>query len=399
MTSSVATYVPSDSYSTLFWEKEALRGRIELDVPDTFPKHIDSPLAWTGSEIETKESEWKLDLTAEEVAIIDDALAKFEDLCVASHLDLSKLSISTFELPDALSLRLRKLSDQIYKGAGFQIIRGLDPSKYTPKQSLIVYAGVSAHVCPQRGFVDVKSEGVVAHVVNVQAGGRGPLTTAPAFTNVPLSFHTDNCEVMAFFYMEPAASGGETILSSLWQTYNELADKRPDVLQTLTQPWVFDSFKSYDFQPPRHVQPLQKLESHNVPILFRFSRYGILGWQRRRNPDLPAPTEAQIEAADAIQFIAMKNAFKVPTRKGDILFVNDMALVHAREGFDDGRDTMKRHLIKMHFRDPDQGWDIPASLENEWKMVYSPNQPDGTRTERWNIFHEPGLEENSNVNG
>lgn len=45
---------------------------------------------------------------------------------------------------------------------------------------------------------------------------------------------------MAFFYMEPASSGGETILSSLWQTYNELAANRPDVLHTLAKPWVFD---------------------------------------------------------------------------------------------------------------------------------------------------------------
>lgn len=71
------------------------------------------------------------------------------------------LSASTFELPAAFSQRLRKLSDQLYNGVGFQIIHGLDPSKYTPKQKLTVYAGVSAHVCPQRGFVDVAGQGVV----------------------------------------------------------------------------------------------------------------------------------------------------------------------------------------------------------------------------------------------
>ncbi|RYO97404.1 hypothetical protein DL765_011248 [Monosporascus sp. GIB2] len=387
-----ASYLPSDIDTKRFWEKEAIREKPNLDVPDGFPNYIDSPLAWTGAEVETKESEWKLDLTVEDIAAIDAALEKFE----ANYDDLSELSSSTFELPAAFSQRLRKLSDHIYKGVGFLIIHGLDPSKYTRKQSLIVYAGVSSHVCPQRGFVDVKAKRVV---LDVQAGGSGPATTAPAFANVPLSFHTDNCEVMVFFYMELASSGGETILSSLWQTYNELAANRPDVLHSLAKPWIFDSFKSYDFQPPRHVQPLQKLDSDKVPILFRFSRYGILGWQRKRNPDLPAPTEAQIEAADAIQFIAMKNAFKIPAKKGDLLFVNDMALVHAREGFDDSGNTTKRHLIKMYFRDPDQAWGIPPSLENEWKKVYGPNEPDGTRKETWDLFHEPGLEESSEVNG
>jgi len=79
----------------------------------------------------------------------------------ANHDDLSELSSSTFDLPAPFSQRLRKLSDQVYKGVGFQLIRGLDPSKYTPEQNLIVYAGVSSHVCPQRGFVDVKAKGVV----------------------------------------------------------------------------------------------------------------------------------------------------------------------------------------------------------------------------------------------
>lgn len=95
----------------------------------------------------------------------------------------------------------------------------------------------------------------------------------------------------------------------------------------------------------------------------------------------------------------MKNAFKLSAKKGDLLFANDMALVHAREGFDDGADVMKRHLVKMHFRDPDQGWGIPPSLEKEWKMVYCSNEPDGTRKETWDIFHKPGLEEESVVNG
>jgi len=80
--------------------------------------------------------------------------------------------------------------------------------KYSSKEKIIVYAGVSAHVCPQRGFIDVVQKGVVgmsigrcfhdfqmlrlfpavrvAHVVNVQSGEGGPETTAPAFSNIPL---------------------------------------------------------------------------------------------------------------------------------------------------------------------------------------------------------------------
>jgi hypothetical protein len=77
------------------------------------------------------------------------------------HYELSSLSASTFELPSEFSQRLRGLSNQLYNGVGFQIIHGLDPTRYNSKQQIIVYAGVSAHICPQRGTVDVKGTGVL----------------------------------------------------------------------------------------------------------------------------------------------------------------------------------------------------------------------------------------------
>lgn len=95
----------------------------------------------------------------------------------------------------------------------------------------------------------------------------------------------------------------------------------------------------------------------------------------------------------------MKNSITLPVEKGDMLFVNDLALFHARTGFDDGGIPLKRHLVKMYFRDPEQGWNIPPSMENEWKTSYSPNLADGTRKETWHILYQPGIEELSTLNG
>jgi hypothetical protein len=487
MTATCLSYYPSELETQQFWDRELNRDKAGVDIPYGFPKKLDSPLAWTGAEIENKQSQWKLDLTDEEIVAIDAALAGFEGqsaprvpfvVCTyisllnnkpaAKYDDLSSISASTFELSESFSARLKKFADQLYQGVGFQIVHGLDPSKYTPKQKIIVYAGVSAHICPQRGFVDVFAKSVtgksnrshqatrcdadcwyspIAHVVNVQAQAGGPDTTAPAFGNIPLvrvnfthprvwtwtfrtdslrtveqSFHTDNCEIMAFFFFNITETGGRTILSSSWQTYNDLVATRPDVVRTLAEPWVMDtsvtsavpyvpavdlkfctntpsSFKPYSLQPPRHVRCLHRLDSEKVPVLFRWSRYPVVGWQRKRSPNLPEPTQAQFEAADAVQFTAMKNSITLPISKGDMLFVNDMALFHAREGFDDGGIPLKRHLVKMYMRDPDQGWAVPQSVGNEWSRVYSPNRPDGTRDETWNIVHEPGLEELSYLNG
>lgn len=182
-------------------------------------------------------------------------------------------------MPDELVKRLKKVSDGVYGGFGFSVLRGLEPAKYTPKQNVTLYAGIAANAGFQRGFVDRACEEVlgesvyieadvydsnkmvIAHIVNVQEADNNPGPVAPGFSNVPLvsrtaklaimqfqmltgqckSFHTDFCEIMAFYHLETALNGGHTILTSSWRTYNELAFTHPEVLHTLAEPWVLDT--------------------------------------------------------------------------------------------------------------------------------------------------------------
>lgn len=158
-------------------------------------------------------------------------------------------------------------------------------------------------------------------------------------------------------------------------------------------------FKSYSLQPPRHVRFLSSLGIENTPpVLFRYSRYPILGWQRKRNPELPAPTQSQLEALDAVQFIAQKNAITLPVSKGDMIFINDMSVFHAREGFKDGDVNTARHLLKMYLRDRAQGWTVPDSVQETFSLRYS-RRPNDSSPEIWDINHVPGLERLSFVNG
>lgn len=80
----------------------------------------------------------------------------------AQYEELASISASTFELPAPLSQRLRQIAGRLYDGVGFQIVHGLDSSKYTARQNIIIYAGVSAHICPQRGQVDIEGREVIS---------------------------------------------------------------------------------------------------------------------------------------------------------------------------------------------------------------------------------------------
>ena len=72
------SYNPSETETERFWASEYSRPTPRIDVPVGFPKELVSPLAWKGSQIQDKVSEWKLDLTEEEVSWINTALADFE---------------------------------------------------------------------------------------------------------------------------------------------------------------------------------------------------------------------------------------------------------------------------------------------------------------------------------
>lgn len=85
-------------------------------------------------------------------------------------LDNSSISARTFRLPEELAGRLKAVSAECYSGVGFNIIRGLDPAKYSAADNVIIYAGIASHVAPERGFVDRKRESVISWYIPHRRG-------------------------------------------------------------------------------------------------------------------------------------------------------------------------------------------------------------------------------------
>jgi hypothetical protein len=133
-------------------------------------------------------------------------------------------------------------------------------------------------------------------------------------------------------------------------------------------------------------------------ISVRFNRYGVTGWHNTRNRALPVPSAAQIEATNAVQFIAAANCIRLALKQGEILFLNDMAIMHGREAFSEEGEFLKRHFLKMLLRDPAQNWPVPESA-GDWMKMYGPNCADGTRSEGWDIEYQPGGETKPLNNG
>ncbi|KAI0131946.1 hypothetical protein BJ170DRAFT_717797 [Xylariales sp. AK1849] len=115
---------------------------------------------------------------------------------------------------------------------------------------------------------------------------------------------------MALNALDTAEEGVKLHLPNSFNHFNSSTKTRPGILETLAGDWALDTLRDYN----------------DEKAIFRFSRYAFTGLEgSERKSSLPVPTQVQVDALDAIQFLAASIAISIAQGKGDILFINDVA--------------------------------------------------------------------------
>lgn len=83
-------------------------------------------------------------------------------------------------------------------------------------------------------------------------------------------------------------------------------------------------------------------------------------------------TELQAEAIDLVHFTAAKQALVFKQRRGDMILINNFAVFHGRNGFEDV-GTEKRHILRLWLRNEEKAWSIPDCLRRSWEEIYGPH--------------------------
>jgi hypothetical protein len=121
-------------------------------------------------------------------------------------------------------------------------------------------------------------------------------------------------------------------------------------------------------RPYFHRRPI--LFYHNSRVIFHYTRGALLGTKSHPRPStVPQVSECQREALDLIDAIAEKHRIEITLQTGDVHFVNNLALVHRRDNFEDFGGS-RRHLIRMHLRNEELGWSIPPPLRPFWNAAF-----------------------------
>lgn len=221
-------------------------------------------------------------------------------------------------------------------------------------------------------------------------------------------------EILTLQYRQVARHGGATSVVSATRIFNDLAARHPDVLQTLMAPeWPVQlSANPVRFAdlPLLAVQKQEQQQYHHhhhhnnnngrVVISVDPGRLGLHPATAGVRPEGCELSQTQIKALDVLAGLADKHAISVAARPGDILFINNLALLHKRDAYLDTVDTdddddnnnkkagitpttggaiktaalTRRHLVRLWLRNPDMAWEIPEAMKAPWRAAYGPRE-------------------------
>ena len=192
---------------------------------------ITGPSAWRGADM-ARHTDWMLRLDDADVAELDAALAGVE----ASGRDIIDIGRGEFPLP-ALGAKLAAMREQVLRGRGFALVRGLPMQRLTTRQAAIMYWGIGMHLGKA---VSQNAQGhLLGHVIDIGRDENDPSARIYQ-TNARQYFHADSCDIVALLCLRKARSGGESTIISSVTLFNEMLARAPDLVDELFQPFHVD---------------------------------------------------------------------------------------------------------------------------------------------------------------
>ncbi|KAL2152324.1 hypothetical protein VTH82DRAFT_5508 [Thermothelomyces myriococcoides] len=287
-------------------------------------------------------------------------------------LDADRVTRETFVLP-TVEAKLARASLDVHEGRGFAIIRGLDPLRYTAEENLAIFLGISSYIGEQRGVQD-KMGSMLTHVTDSKVWTTPPEMRHGIHTTTGLAWHCDmGADVLALHVRSLPESGGNTFVASSWTIYKELAKSYPTVLKALCDAnWPIQ----VSGNPPRYiVAPLLHVSNEKVFISVDPGRLGLHPATAKIGTEDPVPalSQQQLEALEVLSALATKHRFCLDLKLGDIVFINNLSLLHARDPYVDPVNGPGRHLVRLWLRNPKLAWAIPQAMRTPWEAAFGPD--------------------------
>jgi hypothetical protein len=321
-------------------------------------------------------SRWRRQLSDAQLVEIDRTVRQAS----ARGLGWQTMTADDFRLPSCVAL-VEDIRAELEDGSGIVLLQGLEPSRYSLDELKLLYAAFSRQFGTlvysnrageiMREIRDVGRDGGRAAVQRYGAlreGERAFLSSyARTLSNGSLRFHTDRCDVVALYCIRQAARGGLSQLCSSPAVHNAMLERRPDLCAVLYEDLWRSRFGEED-ATNQSAYPLPVWGVRDGKFTSHYSRTYVEAAQRRPASEVPRVTDTQWQALDLLATLAEKLCFEMSFAPGDIQFVNNHVIYHARSAFEDDDEGHDRLLLRLWLSMPNSRA-LPAGHEALWRAV------------------------------
>ena len=284
----------------------------------------------------------------------------------ADGIGLGGVERDTAPLPACAEL-VAEIQARLEDGPGLVVLRGLDLDGLSAED-----AGMAFFLLGRAMGRPIRQNAQGHLLGHIRDTGRD-ITKDPSVrgyqTRVPLPFHTDtSTDLLGLLCFRKALSGGKSFLAPLFTIYNEILARAPELVSHLYEPFHYDCREEeHPDGKPWYTRTAASVTDGKLSL-----RHNS-GYARSaaRHEGCPEHSEGQLAVMQLIDELSFDESihFSAQLEPGDMLFVNNYQVMHARSGFEDHEDPeLRRHLMRLwlHLY---EGRELAKSFDNRGGIV------------------------------
>ena len=271
---------------------------------------------------------------------LDAALVHAETSCD----DVLDITRDEFPLP-TLGPELLAITRDLINGRGVVLIRGVPVEHYGKKRASSIYWGIGTYLgqpWPQnaKGHLlgDVTDQGKPAS---------DPTSRGNEIGGIAFPFHSDGSDLVGLFCLDAGASGGASLVANVVTIHNELARTEPELAAELYAPLPYD-LRGENAPGTKPWYTMPAFNRCGDRLFVRYIRPYIAA--SARHDDAPKVSAKANEAMDRVDEMCRDPQYHVSMQlePGDMQFINNYHVLHARKGYEDDRARGQvRHLKRL----------------------------------------------------
>jgi len=297
------------------------------------------PIAWTRASFKSA-ADFTIALTDADREELRAAVVALERRARPGQIEMH--AREQYQFPK-LGPKLERAYDEVRAGRGFVVLRGIPTGGFTLDRFISAVWGFGTYF--GRALSQNAQGETIGHVVDASQEDPTPRMYRSA---QELGLHSDITAMLALACWHKSATGGVNVLTSGVTVHNEFKRRAPELLAPL--------YRGFHYHRMGEEGPDETpITPHRIPVFAevdgeiscRYQRIGIASGEHGLGHALSDTDLAALNLFDEIAR-APENRVAFKLERGDMLVLNNYAIMHARTRFTNPPEAaLKRHLIRL----------------------------------------------------